>query len=151
MLFQPTRIAAQLERLASEHGLFIGTTSWKYPGWCGILYDEDRYLWGNHFSKARFNRNCLEEYARVFKTVCVDATYYRIPGDEFLEDITSRVPGDFRFSFKVPDEITIKTFPDTASFGKTPAACPIPTFSAATSSRWAFFATSKRSATRSAC
>ncbi len=118
MLFQSSRIAPLLENLASDHGIYIGTMSWKYPGWCGTLYDEDRYLWGNHFSKARFNRNCLEEYAAVFKSVCVDATYYRIPGDEFLDDIASRVPGDFRFSFKVPDEITIRNFPDLPAFGK---------------------------------
>ena len=118
MLFQRSRIAPLLDHLASRHGLYIGTMSWKYPGWCGMLYDEDRYLWGNHFSKARFNRGCLEEYAAVFKTVCVDATYYRIPGDTFLEDISARAPDDFRFSFKVPDDITIVNFPDIAAFGK---------------------------------
>lgn len=118
MLFHRSKIARILTRLASEHNLYLGTMSWKYPGWCGILYDEDRYLWGNHFSKARFNRNCLDEYARVFKSVCVDATYYRIPRDEFLEDIASRVPDGFRFSFKVPDEVTIRRFPDIATFGE---------------------------------
>jgi hypothetical protein len=23
-------------------GIYIGTSSWKYPGWCGQLYDEQR-------------------------------------------------------------------------------------------------------------
>ena len=63
MLFEPSKMAAILGRLADEHGLFLGTTSWKFPGWCGVLYDEDDYLWGTHFSKARFKRDCLTRYA----------------------------------------------------------------------------------------
>ncbi len=118
MLFQRSKIAALLERLAVEHGIYLGTMSWKYPGWCGMLYDEDRYLWRNHFSKTRFNRSCLEEYAEVFKSVCVDATYYTFPKVEYLELLSAQVPDDFRFSFKVPDDITIKNFPKLDAFGK---------------------------------
>ena len=29
----------------AEHPVFIGTSSWKYPGWCGMLYDESRYIY----------------------------------------------------------------------------------------------------------
>jgi len=118
MLFEPATIASRLERLAREARLYVGTTSWKFPGWCGVLYDEDHYLWGTHFSKARFKRDCLTEYARVFKTVCVDATYYRIPKNEALEALAAQVPDDFRFTFKVPDDITIKTYPDHPTFGR---------------------------------
>ncbi len=104
-------------QLADEFRVYLGTSSWRYPGWCGLLYDEDRYLWGTHFSKKRFSEHCLEEYAEVFRTVCVDSTYYALPKVEFLNGIASQVPDDFQFSFKVPDDITIKTFPKADTFG----------------------------------
>jgi uncharacterized protein YecE (DUF72 family) len=44
------------EKLKSfaEQQVFIGTSSWKYPGWCGQLYDEQRYLTRSKFSEAKF-------------------------------------------------------------------------------------------------
>ena len=118
MLFERSRIAPILTRLASESGVYLGTTSWRFRGWCGTLYDEDRYLWGTHFSTKRFNEHCLEEYAAVFKSVEVDSTYYALPKLPILLGIADQVPGDFRFSFKVPDKVTIKTYPKAKSFGK---------------------------------
>ena len=44
MLFEPSQIGPVLRTLADQHELFIGTSSWKFPGWCGVLYDEDDYL-----------------------------------------------------------------------------------------------------------
>lgn len=117
MLFERTRIARLARRLFVEHRICLGTSSWRYPGWCGILYDEDRYLWGTHFSKKRFSDHCLEEYAETFRSVCVDATYYALPRKRFLEGLVKQVPEDFVFSFKVPDEITIRTFPKVGGFG----------------------------------
>jgi len=67
-----------IQRLAGE-GILIGTSSWKYPGWRGMLYDEARYVWRGKFAESRFQKNCLREYAEVFKTVCVDAAYYSFP------------------------------------------------------------------------
>ena len=94
----------------AQRNVFVGTSSWKYPGWIGQLYDEQRYLWRGKVSNARFERECLEEYARVFKTVCVDAGYYRFPTEEMLPKLVAQVPDDFLFSFKVTDEITIRRF-----------------------------------------
>ena len=88
------------------------------PGWCGVLYDEDDYLWGTHFSKARFKRDCLTRYAEVFRSVCVDATYYHLPRKGEFEKLVDQVPEGFRFSFKVPDQITIKNFPNVKSFAE---------------------------------
>jgi uncharacterized protein YecE (DUF72 family) len=117
MLFNRNRIAPLVRRLQEDHGVHFGTSSWRYTGWCGILYDEDRYLWGTHFSKQRFSDHCLEEYAEVFRSVCVDATYYALPRKRFLEGIVAQVPREFVFSFKVPDDITIRTFPKVEGFG----------------------------------
>lgn len=98
-------------------GVFVGTSSWKYPGWRGALYDPARYEWHGKFSESRFNRNCLSEYAEVFKTVSVDAAYYTFPSQQYLEGMANQVPEDFLFGFKVTDAITIKKFPNLDRFG----------------------------------
>jgi uncharacterized protein YecE (DUF72 family) len=107
----------QLGALAQQ-GVFIGTSSWKYRGWCGTLYESARYEWRGKFAESRFQRNCLAEYAEVFKTVCVDAAYYAFPTRPGLEELASQVPSDFLFGFKVTDEITLKTFPRLDRFGE---------------------------------
>ncbi len=107
------------QRLAqlADQGVFIGTSSWKYPGWCGLVYDEQRYLTRNNFSEAKFNKTCLAEYAQTYRTVCVDAGYYQFPSDSYIGGMCEQVPDGFRFAFKVTDEITIKKFPNLPRFG----------------------------------
>jgi uncharacterized protein YecE (DUF72 family) len=68
-------------------------------------------------AKTRFQRDCLREYAEVFKTVCVDAVYYDFPRREYLQQLADQVPDDFRFGFKVTDAVTIKRFPNLDRFG----------------------------------
>ena len=104
------------ERLA-EQGVYIGTSSWKYPGWCGLLYRASRYERRGRFAEARFNRECLSEYAEVFKSVCVDGAYYQFPSEQYLTGLAEQVPSDFRFSFKVTDEITLKRYPNIQRMG----------------------------------
>jgi hypothetical protein len=64
-------LAQQAASLAVQ-GVYVGTSSWKYPGWCGILYDRSRYEYRAKLAETRFKRDCLREFAEVFKTVCVD-------------------------------------------------------------------------------
>jgi uncharacterized protein YecE (DUF72 family) len=116
MAFECELLAKNVRRL-SEQGVWLGTSSWKYPGWRGQIYTDDPYIWRGRFSKSRFESSCLAEYARVFKSVCVDAAYYQFPTREFLESICSLVPGDFLFAFKVTDEITLKRFTNLPRFG----------------------------------
>ncbi len=101
----------------ADSGIYIGTSSWKYAGWCGQLYDEQRYVYRGKFAETRFERTCLAEYAEVFKTVCVDAAYYQFPSEKYLASLTSQVPSDFRFTFKVTDDITLRRFPNLPRFG----------------------------------
>lgn len=105
-----------LAELAAQ-GVFVGTSSWKYKGWIGQLYSADRYAYRGKIAKARFERNCLSEYAEVFKTVCLDAAYYAFPTAGYLEGLASQVPSDFRFGMKVTDEITLKRFPNLTRSG----------------------------------
>lgn len=110
------RLAAELSALASRH-VYLGASSWKYPGWRGSVYDEQVYLWRGRFAMKRFEELCLKEYAQVFKTVCVDAAYYAFPQRKYLEGLISQVPTEFLFAFKVTDEITVKRFPSLPRFG----------------------------------
>lgn len=116
MLFDSDKSKSQLTRLAAK-GVFVGTSSWKYQGWLGKLYESDRYYYRGKIAKSRFERNCLSEYSEVFKTVCVDAAYYNFPSREYLEGLAHQVPDDFRFGLKVTDATTIKRFSNLERFG----------------------------------
>ena len=106
----------QLGGLAAA-AIYVGTSSWKYPGWCGLVYDEQRYVTRAKFSEAKFERTCLAEYAETFRTVCVDAGYYQFPTEKYLAGLCDQVPDGFKFGFKVTDEVTIKKFPGLPRFG----------------------------------
>lgn len=88
MPFEREQLQLSAANLAAS-GVYIGTSSWKYPGWRGMLYDEARYVWRGKVAESRFERNCLAEYAEVFKTVCVDAAYYTFPSVKYLEGLAS--------------------------------------------------------------
>ena len=83
-----------------------------------MIYDPARYVWRGKVAESRFEKNCLAEYAEVFKTVCVDAAYYTFPSVKYLARLASQVPADFQFGFKVTDEITVKKFPNQPRFGR---------------------------------
>lgn len=116
MPFDRDQMKEQAAQLAAK-GVLIGTSSWKYEGWFGQLYTPARYEYRGKVAKARFQRDCLSEYAEVFKTVCVDAAYYDFPRREYVQGLADQVPDDFRFGFKVTDAITIKKFPNLDRFG----------------------------------
>ncbi len=116
MKFEREQVRQQAATLA-QRGVFIGTSSWKYEGWLGQLYTPERYVYRGKVARTRFERECLREYAEVFKTVCVDAAYYDFPRREYLEKLAEAVPEDFHFGFKVTDAVTIKKFPNLPRFG----------------------------------
>ena len=94
-----SKLQSAVQRLATSN-IFIGTSSWKYSGWTGLIYDEQRYHYRGKFAETRFERDCLTEYAEVFKTVCVDAAYYQFPSAKYLTGLVQKVPDDFLFTFK---------------------------------------------------
>lgn len=116
MPFERERMKQAVAGLAAR-GIFVGTSSWKYEGWLGQLYTPARYEYRGKVARTRFAQNCLAEYAEVFKTVSVDAAYYAFPSVKYLEGLASQVPDDFRFGFKVTDEITVKKYPNLPRFG----------------------------------
>ncbi|MBV9490901.1 MAG: DUF72 domain-containing protein [Verrucomicrobia bacterium] len=114
--FDREALRERLSKLAAQ-GAFIGTSSWKYPGWLGMLYDRSAYEHRGRYSEKRFEDECLAEYGRFFRTVCVDAGYYKFPDGRYLQKLFGQVNEDFRFTFKVTDTITIKRFPRVPRFG----------------------------------
>lgn len=66
---------------------------WSYDFWIGNFYPAG-------------SRNLLTEYARNFKTVELDNTFYRIPSRDTVRNWKEEVPDDFVFSAKFPRKIT---------------------------------------------
>ena len=117
MAFDREQMKKKAAALAAR-GVYAGTSSWKYQGWFGQLYTPSRYEYRGKIAARRFERDCLTEYAEVFKTVSVDAAYYDFPRREYLKKLADAVPDDFRFGLKVTDAVTIKKFPNLPRFGK---------------------------------
>ena len=119
--FPRDRFRQQIAELAA-HGIYVGTSSWKYEGWLGLIYSPEKYL--RYFKegpskilKGRFEKTCLAEYAGTFKTVCLDGAYYQFPTPQMLEGYFSQLPSDFRLSMKVTDMITVLRWPYHDKYG----------------------------------
>ena len=88
-------------------GLRMGTSSWSFPGWDGIVYDR-------RTSQARLARHGLAAYAAhpLLRTVGVDRTYYRPLAAEDFRSYASDVPDDFRFLVKADRLLTTPLDPE---------------------------------------
>ena len=75
MSFDLESYRKRLSELTAQ-GIYIGSSSWKYPGSRGLVYDQQQYTTRSKFSEAKFDRLCLAEYAETYNSVCVDAGYY---------------------------------------------------------------------------
>ena len=109
------KLKGRLRRLA-ESKLYVGASSWKYEGWLGQIYSPDRYLVRGRFSRKRFEQECLSEYAETFPIVCGDFSFYQFPSADFWKRLFESAPG-LQFGFKVPEEITVHTFPNHPRYG----------------------------------
>ena len=116
---RPARAARLAERLGSlaQRGIYLGTSSWKYPGWLGQIYDPARYRTRKKFSQKKFDQECLGEYATVFPTVCGDFAFYQFPSAANWAQTFAQVPAGFQFSLKVPEDVTVERFPDLPRYG----------------------------------
>ena len=74
---------------------WLGCSGWAYEDWVGPFYPAGTPP-GDY----------LERYARVFRTVEVDSSFYRSPTPFLVRRWTDRTPVGFRFSFKVPRDVT---------------------------------------------
>lgn len=114
--FDRAALAGRLRALAAEN-IWIGTSSWKYPGWLEQIYSRDRYLTRGRFSQKRFEAECLAEYAETFPIVCGDFSFYQFPTPEFWQKLFGTALGGLRFTLKVPEEVTAEIFPKHPRYG----------------------------------
>ena len=75
--------------------LHLGCQGWNYAAWVGPFFP-------TRTRAADF----LTVYARAFDTVEVDSTFYATPAAQTVRGWAERTPAAFRFSLKLPQEIT---------------------------------------------
>lgn len=96
----------------SRRSIFLGTSSWKYPGWQGLVYHQ------SYSSEKSFKEKCLEEYSERFLTVGVDHTYYAYPTPKQIHRYMAQTPNCFRFVLKATEQSTVLKFPNLPRYGK---------------------------------
>ena len=82
--------------------LRIGTCSWKYPSWEGLVYSRATGI------------DYLAEYARRYTTVEVDQWFWslfggkvRLPAEKEVRAYAEAVPDSFRFTVKLPNALSL--------------------------------------------
>ena len=100
---QPAPGLDLLQPLAAKlpPGLRLGTSSWSYPGWKGLVWE------GEH-SAAQLSKTGLPVYAQhpLMRTVSIDRGFYRPLTASEYERYASQVPDNFRFVVKAPSLVT---------------------------------------------
>jgi uncharacterized protein YecE (DUF72 family) len=88
--------------------LRIGTCSWKYDSWKGMVYDEGKRYRPDDY---------LAEYARTFDSVEVDQWFWslfpgqvRLPEPRTVRLYEKSVPEGFSFTVKAPNALTLTHF-----------------------------------------
>ncbi|MDC0708859.1 DUF72 domain-containing protein [Stigmatella sp. ncwal1] len=106
----PDEVRALGERL--PQGIFLGTSSWAFPGWAGIVYSRD-------VAQATLAREGLSAYARhpVLRTVGVDRTFYGPISAITFSEYAAQVPAPFRFLVKAHEVCTLARYPPHERYG----------------------------------
>lgn len=98
----PAQVSAELSALAARlpPQLYLGTSSWSYPGWHGLVYD-------GQYSESLLSRKGLTAYGRhpLLRAAGIDRGFYGpIPLADYL-GYASQVPEDSRFLIKAPASV----------------------------------------------
>ena len=97
--------AAHIELAAALPALArLGTSSWNYPGWNGLVWDGD-------YPESQLSKHGLQAYARhpLFRTVSLDRAFYRPLTASQYAAYAAQVSDDFRFVVKAPALVTDAT------------------------------------------
>jgi len=78
--------------------LSVGTCSWKYPSWEGLVYSRASGI------------DSLQQYARKYDSVEIDQWFWAMPDPATALEYAGATPADFRFTVKVPNAITLTHF-----------------------------------------
>jgi len=103
----PAPIAAAVQRLgtALPGRIRLGTSSWSFPGWTGLVYADRN---GKPAREQVLARHGLAAYARhpLFSTVSLDRTFYAPLTPEEFAGYAAQVPEGFQFVVKAPAAFT---------------------------------------------
>lgn len=89
--------ARQALAAALPPGLRLGTSSWYFPGWAGLV-------WDGEYAQSALSKHGLAAYAQhpLLRTVSIDRTFYRPLSASQFAAYAAQVPDDFRFVVKAP-------------------------------------------------
>lgn len=97
--------------------LRLGTSSWNYPGWEGLVWDRE-------YPETNLSRYGLTAYCKhpLFRAVSIDRSFYRPLNVAQFAEYASQVNQDFRFVVKAPSLITDALIRDESGRGMRPNA-----------------------------
>ncbi|MEW5850255.1 MAG: DUF72 domain-containing protein [Myxococcota bacterium] len=92
--------------------IMLGTSSWSFPGWRGIVYASEH-------AEGTLSRHGLKAYAAhpLLRTVGLDRSYYGPVPEQDLAAYATQLPSGFRFVVKTWEEITLPVFPRHRRYG----------------------------------
>lgn len=84
--------------------LHLGTSGFSYDDWREVFYPDN------------LPKNLmLSFYSEVFETVEIDSSFYHMPRASSVVNWAKSTPRNFKFSAKIPKEISHKRLPDTSA------------------------------------
>jgi uncharacterized protein YecE (DUF72 family) len=93
--------------------LRMGTMSWSFAGWRGLVYAQD----AEQKSLADAGLTAYGQHP-LLRCVEVDRSFYDPLPERYFCEIAAQVPEDFRFLVKAHEECTLARFPKHARYGK---------------------------------
>src|SRR5262245_56718124 len=96
-------------------GVFLGTSSWSFPGW-------ERIVYGGRYSETQLARSGLAAYAAhpVLRTVGIDRGFYQPLAARAYATYAEQVPESFRFLVEAPALLTSATLRAAGAATATP-------------------------------
>ncbi len=81
--------------------IHLGTSSWSFPGWAGIVYDKPA-------GESTLSKKGLTAYSAhpLLRTVSIDRSFYSPLSRAEYDTYAAQVPAHFRFMVKAPSFIT---------------------------------------------
>ena len=97
----PPDPALQALAAALPRRIYVCTSSWTYPGWAGLVWDQA-------YAEPLLSKHGLAAYSQhpLMRTVSLDRTFYRPLSASQYAAYAAQVPDDFRFVVKAPSIVT---------------------------------------------
>ena len=103
MAVLPEAVHEAAAQLRQRYGgrLYLGTSSWNFPGWAG-------QVWDHIYAEATLSRQGLAAYAQhpMLNTVSLDRAFYRPLEEATYRGLAAQVPAGFRFVVKAPSQVS---------------------------------------------